>query len=208
MPQLDKVHFFSQYFWLCVFYFGFYFLVSKHFLPAMARALQLRKNKCSHTSQQTEDKELRNVQESGSTTLDNMFSLSHKFWSENGQRTENWYKGKVSECNHNYLQECNALYVRKLGDYSFSQNAALLPLETGLKDSLNYSNLLLRQCTNKSGFSGSTAEKPSAQNTFHVLAKKISKKKSPAMDGSRDLPQGASQSLQHNKKSRKPKKTS
>ena len=29
MPQLDQVSFFSQFFWLCVFFFGFYFAICK-----------------------------------------------------------------------------------------------------------------------------------------------------------------------------------
>ena len=47
MPQLDKVTFLSQFFWLCFFYIGFYFLVLKFFLPKMSLILKLRKNKLS-----------------------------------------------------------------------------------------------------------------------------------------------------------------
>ena len=125
MPQLDKVHFLSQYFWLCVFYFGFYFLVSKHFLPRMARILQFRKNKCSHGQEPGADRELSLVKESGNTALENVFSLSHKFWSHNTQRMDQWYGDKVSNLNNNYLQECNKLYIKSVGDYSLSQNAVI-----------------------------------------------------------------------------------
>ena len=125
MPQLDKVHFLSQYFWLCVFYFGFYFLVSKHFLPRMARILQFRKNKCSHGQESGADRELSLVKESGNTALENVFSLSHKFWSHNTQRMDQWYGDKVSNLNNNYLQECNKLYIKSVGDYSLSQNAVI-----------------------------------------------------------------------------------
>ena len=129
MPQLDKVHFFSQYFWLCVFYFGFYFLVTKHFLPRMARILQFRKSKLSHTQQEGADKELSLVKESGNTALENAFSLSHKFWSHNTQRMDEWYGDKLYSLNNNYLQECNKLYVKSVGNYSLSQNAALGGIE-------------------------------------------------------------------------------
>ena len=145
MPQLDKVHFLSQYFWLCVFYFGFYFLISKHFLPAVARVLQLRKNKSTHTFQV--HSELKNVQESASTALDNVFSTSHKFWSQNTRRISDWYKHKVLNCNRNYLQQCNKLYIRWLGDYSLSESAALIGLQA-TTGKLHYTGFLLRQCTN------------------------------------------------------------
>ena len=129
MPQLDKVHFFSQYFWLCVFYFGFYFLIVKHFLPRMARILQFRKNKCTPNSQENADRELSLVKESGNTALENVFSTSHKFWSHNTKRMDNWYGDKVSSLNNDYLKECNMLYIKKVGDYSLSQNAALAGIQ-------------------------------------------------------------------------------
>lgn len=42
MPQLDSATFFSQYFWLGVFYIGFYLLLVQTFLPHMARLLKTR----------------------------------------------------------------------------------------------------------------------------------------------------------------------
>ena len=125
MPQLDKVHFFSQYFWLCVFYFGFYFLIIKHFLPRMARILQFRKNKLSSHSHDNQHRELNLVQESGNTVLDNVFSTSHKFWSHHKKRSKEWYEDKVWAINNNYLKASNNLYVKKMGDYSLSQNSAI-----------------------------------------------------------------------------------
>ena len=129
MPQLDKVHFLSQYFWLCVFYFGFYFLVTKHFLPRMARILQFRKRKLSHIPEDGAHKELSLVKESGSTAVENAFSLSQKFWSHNSQRMDQWYKDNLYSLNTNYLQKCNKLYIKSLGDYSLSQNALLGGIE-------------------------------------------------------------------------------
>ena len=42
MPQLDHVSYFSQYLWLCVFFFIFYVALLKGFLPRMSRILKLR----------------------------------------------------------------------------------------------------------------------------------------------------------------------
>ena len=125
MPQLDKVHFFSQFFWLCVFYFGFYFLIVKHFLPKMARIRQFRKDKLTASPQENVGQELQLVQDSGKTALENVFTTSHKFWSRNSQRMQEWYGNQVRTLNNNYLKECNNLYIKKVGDYSLTQNAAL-----------------------------------------------------------------------------------
>jgi len=42
MPQLDHVTYFSQYFWLCVFFFGFYALCVKYYLPGLSRLAKYR----------------------------------------------------------------------------------------------------------------------------------------------------------------------
>ena len=42
MPQLDHVTYLSQYFWLCVFFFGLYYGVTKMWLPRVSRILALR----------------------------------------------------------------------------------------------------------------------------------------------------------------------
>ena len=51
MPQLDKVTFLPQFFWLCVFYLGFYFILLKYFLPKISRILALRKRKMSFSQE-------------------------------------------------------------------------------------------------------------------------------------------------------------
>jgi len=38
---------------------------------------------------------------------------------------DQWYGDKVSNLNNNYLQECNKLYIKSVGDYSLSQNAVI-----------------------------------------------------------------------------------
>ena len=42
MPQLDKVSFLSQFFWLTFFYFVIYFYLVKHFLPSISRIRKVR----------------------------------------------------------------------------------------------------------------------------------------------------------------------
>jgi hypothetical protein len=42
MPQLDKVSFLSQFFWLCIVFFAMYLILVKLFLPSLARIVKLR----------------------------------------------------------------------------------------------------------------------------------------------------------------------
>ena len=54
MPQLDKVSYFSQFFWLCFFYLGFYILLVKFFLPRIRRILKVREKKAAYASGTTD----------------------------------------------------------------------------------------------------------------------------------------------------------
>lgn len=125
MPQLDKVHFLSQFFWLCLSFFGFYFFIVKYFLPSMARILQWRKNKLAAATESSNGGELHSVQESGEAALENLFSLCHKFLSQNEKRAADWYEKEARGLNRNYFHPSNNSYVKKLGDLSLAQNAAL-----------------------------------------------------------------------------------
>lgn len=44
MPQLDKVTFLSQFFWLCIVFISMYLILVKFFLPALARIVKLRQS--------------------------------------------------------------------------------------------------------------------------------------------------------------------
>ena len=45
MLQLDQVAFFSQFYWLFLFYAAFYIVILKIFLPILSRTLKFRKKK-------------------------------------------------------------------------------------------------------------------------------------------------------------------
>jgi len=42
MPQLDKVTFLSQFFWLCIVFAGLYLILVKYLLPSFARIIKVR----------------------------------------------------------------------------------------------------------------------------------------------------------------------
>jgi hypothetical protein len=42
MPQLDKITYFTQFAWLCIFFGSFYLILVKHYLPRIARGLYVR----------------------------------------------------------------------------------------------------------------------------------------------------------------------
>jgi hypothetical protein len=53
MPQLDKVTFFGQFFWLCIVFTGLYLILVKFCLPSIARILKVRESLLQHTDSAT-----------------------------------------------------------------------------------------------------------------------------------------------------------
>lgn len=123
MPQLDKITFLSQFFWLSFFYLGFYFLIYKYFLPKMSRTLKFRRRRMN-TSQQgvtsmgeESDKVGGSYQallSTGLTTCKSVFNRNHK------EATE-WLFNTVSQANQNRLKNTNSFYIKSLGERSISQ---------------------------------------------------------------------------------------
>ena len=151
MPQLDKVTFLSQFFWLCFFYIGFYFLILKFFLPKMTRILKLRKNKLSSsqegvTSLQQENDKIRTSYE---TLLANGLSASRSAFNESFQRTEKWLQDIVENNNKTHFKAINKAYIYSVGEASLSQNLALNQVSSELPEKI-YFPILLEKIKNLS----------------------------------------------------------
>ena len=124
MPQLDKVTFLSQFFWLCFFYLGFYFFVLKYVLPKMSRILALRKRKMGSSQEgiaflQQENQQVRHQFDTVvSKALSTSRILFHDFFSQTGD----WLQKSTSLINKNHYENVNQAYIQSLGETSLSQN--------------------------------------------------------------------------------------
>lgn len=127
MPQLDKVTFLSQFFWLCVFFLGFYVVSLKFFLPQMGRVLKYRKKRLSKSDQgvSTMQEENEKVRHSTDRLLENGLKTSKEIFNQNLQRTENWLLEYTSHTNQTKLKDTNYNYLRSLGERSLSHNLSL-----------------------------------------------------------------------------------
>jgi hypothetical protein len=138
MPQLDKVTFFSQFFWLCTFYLGFYYIILKHFLPKISRILALRKKKMSFSqdgvnSLQQENNQVRNNFENIlSKALTTSRTVFHDFFSH----TTGWLNTSLTNVNKIHYQTVNKSYIQSLGETSLSQNVLLYHASRNLPDKL------------------------------------------------------------------------
>ncbi len=124
MPQLDKVTFLSQFFWLCLFYLGFYYIVLKYFLPKISRILTLRKRKMniSQYGSLSLQQENQQVRENLDNILSRSLSLSRNVFNDFLSRTNNWLDHSITNINKTHYKTVNHSYIESLGTASLSQN--------------------------------------------------------------------------------------
>ena len=127
MPQLDKVTFLSQFFWLCVFYLGFYYILLKFFLPKISRVLALRKRKMSLSQEgiQSLHNENHTVRKSSEDLLSKAFTLSRTLFHNFFSNALGWVENTASSVNKTHYQTINKTYIDVLGETSLSQNILL-----------------------------------------------------------------------------------
>ena len=127
MPQLDKITFLSQFFWLSFFYLGFYFLILKYFLPKMSRALKFRKRRMN-TSQEgvtNMGEESDKVAHSYQALLFTGLTTCKSVLYENFKGAEDWLNNTVSQANQTTLKNTNTIYISSLGERSISQRLVI-----------------------------------------------------------------------------------
>ena len=138
MPQLDKVTFLSQFFWLCALFLGFYLIVLKDFLPKMSRVLKYRKEKLgqSHQGVGNMNKENTLVRSSANKVLESGLKNSKYLFKQNSQRTEKWMLDLSKGTNNTSFQRTNNTYLESIGERSISHK---LSVQGGFRD---FSNII------------------------------------------------------------------
>jgi len=123
MPQLDKVTFLTQFFWLCIFYFGFYLLLVKHFLPRMARLLKLRQAKMSLSQEGFGLQEKSDLQKTGDSLLLHGAKSSRNFFTASLQNTSDWMTSTIQQTNRGHFQSLHQAYILSLSNMGTLQNS-------------------------------------------------------------------------------------
>lgn len=154
MPQLDKVTFLPQFFWLCVIYLGFYFILLKYFLPKISRILALRKRKMSFSQEGMSSLQQENLQvvENYETVVSKGLSTSKNVFHNFFSHTTNWLDNRVLSLNKTHYQKLNHSYIQSLGETSLSQNLLLYYASRNLPETLTL-KILAEKMKNLRSFS-------------------------------------------------------
>lgn len=142
MPQLDKVTFLSQFFWLLVFFFGFYIFQLKYFLPEMSRILKFRKKTLNRSSAFTLQEENSKVRNSASTVLENLFRNSRDVFKRLSLKSDNLFSDYANKYNQKNLKKGNIKYLQSIAEKSLSKDLAMLAVNHEFSEKMFSSRLL------------------------------------------------------------------
>lgn len=117
MPQLDHVTYFSQSFWLTVFFLSFYVVLVKTLLPKVSTILKLRKRLTDPKNQAegSSSKELHTEVSSYDKVLMTSLTESRKLISSTSEAAQKWQNDTVQSINHNILSSSQDQYVNAVG---------------------------------------------------------------------------------------------
>ncbi len=119
MPQLDKVSYFSQYFWLVGSLSTFLYLTVKFFIPKMSRVIKLRKKLVHLVDFPFLFQESEQVRSSFDCIRAKGCHCLRDLFNQNTQQTSAWLENICQNTNKTSYQTVNKAYFRSAGEYSF-----------------------------------------------------------------------------------------
>jgi hypothetical protein len=116
MPQLDSVTFFSQFFWLCVFFIGFYLTLTKYYLPRLSRLLKVRKQRMGTSTGSVSliQKETVAVKEAATDLLVKACQTTQQGLTNGFTASANWSEQSLISTNSNEFRSMNQVYMDSL----------------------------------------------------------------------------------------------
>lgn len=116
MPQLDSYMYFSQVFWLIIFFVIFYILIVNRILPKIAQSLKLRSKQNEVKSTSSFNEEDKKVIEKTSNILESSLKDSTLFLTNLRSSTNQWLESSLNEANEEKLLEINKAYLKRIAD--------------------------------------------------------------------------------------------
>lgn len=179
MPQLDKVSFLSQFFWLCVFFFGFYIASLKYFIPEMSRILKYRKKRLNVSQQgvTSMNQEKTQISSSANSVLENALKSGKSSFKDMLQATQNWLSNLVEQTNRTKLLHTNSSYLSSVGETNLSQSISVQPVFSNFSSTI-FLNALFQQLnhlSSKSSFTSKTTDSKKQVTEKENSIKKVKK---------------------------------
>jgi len=127
MPQLDHVTFFSQYFWLCIFFLAFYAELYYHFLPKLARIMKTRKKQMLMSAMSSDSSLNNNTSTETSPVIDSIKESKVQL-NQIMSSSAAWSSNVVIGANNKDFLNSNQIYLENLANNNVLQNTILFDL--------------------------------------------------------------------------------
>lgn len=125
MPQLDKVSYFTQFFWLTLTISVFYLTLLKFYLPQITMVLKMREHKVSLTQESKEntyEQEQERVLQTMQQAVRKSLNQSKQALQSSFETTAGWVEKTVQKTNQEHFQNVQTQYQAKLGDEITANN--------------------------------------------------------------------------------------
>lgn len=121
MPQLDLMHFFTQFFWFSIGLTFLYAYLLHHVVPAIAKNLKFRQKKLELLANDI------NKGKDGVSDLlgvyDNLIFRSFQLWKSNisnlTEHGNNWFSTNVKNLNNSNFNAANKEYLKTVGEQNY-----------------------------------------------------------------------------------------
>ena len=121
MPQLDLMHFFTQFFWFSIGFTFLYAYILHNVIPTIAKNLKFRQKKLELLANDI------NKGKDGVSNLlgvyDNLILRSFQLWKSNlsnlSNHGSNWVNKNIQDLNNSNFSDANKEYLKTIGEQSY-----------------------------------------------------------------------------------------
>lgn len=117
MPQLDSLSYFTQYFWLILTFFTFYYINANYIIPSLSKIFKVRNNlKLAQTEEDSDSKfEFEKVI---LNSIENSKIINNNTLNSN----KDWLSSTLQKTNQENLKVVNSKYLNTIGNLFVKKN--------------------------------------------------------------------------------------
>lgn len=116
MPQLDHVSYFSQFFWVSIFFLSFYVILVRSLLPRVATVLKLRKKLTLGSSNEISSPKFSSESNSYESVLSGSIKETNALLADVSRNSSEWVKSTTEKIASQNLGESNSKYLESIAD--------------------------------------------------------------------------------------------
>lgn len=178
MPQLDSMHFFTQFFWLCIGSIFLYLYLFHFILPQLYTILIFRKKKLFLLSHNINyNKEFVHIiQQNYDILLSKCFTISNDLLINTDNSCLRWYTNSLAGTFFNHFRKTNLVYLQTIAEVQYIYFFTNKLVSSSNKISL-LQNITLKGNKKISVFLKKVGKKKSTTQLFHESSKSTSETK-------------------------------